>query len=157
MSLEADLVEVRKLCKAFSGLANVEAALSGAVSADASAKAALKRLESAEQDAKKHRSDSDRAKHDKKHTEAETLKLISDANTKAAVILADAEKKAADLVDTARKGVELAIVEKNTAIQNAKTIVDLAKADLISINKEITEATAKLSKIREAIAVVVGK
>ena len=36
MSLEADLIEVRKLTKMFAGIANVEAALSGALGAEAS-------------------------------------------------------------------------------------------------------------------------
>lgn len=157
MSLEADLVEVRKLCKAFAGLANVEAVLNSAVSAEASAKAALKRLEDAELDARKHRAEADRAKHDKHLADGESADVKKKAHAKAANIIAEADRKAKELLDSANKIVESANSEKALAIHNAKVAVDVAKIELDSLNKEIVDATAKLAKIREAIAVVVGK
>jgi hypothetical protein len=157
MSLEADLIEVRKVVKAFASLAQVESALDSVVQAEARLVVAKKALAAVKDE------------HGAVGVElAETKAAVAAAKKQAQDIVAEAKIRAtaaltkadadAKLLAPAAKAKADAIVD--AAIKDqiaAQAAVDLAKAEKARLDADVTAANTKLTEIRAAIAAVVGK
>lgn len=157
MSLEADLIEVRKLTKMFAGIANVEAVLSGALGAEAAAKAAEKRKAEAEAATAAEKVALGNAKTDVAAAKKQSQEVLAVAKGKAVEVVTKADAEAKALVEAAKAkaaGIVDAAVKEQIAAQAA---VDLAKAEKARLDADVSAANTKLTEIRAAIAAVVGK
>lgn len=157
MSLESDLIEVRKLCKAFAGLAGAEAALAAAVSAEGKCRSAEKQLASLSGEIEKVKKSIGAELVGAKAIKDDAIKFAAEskANALEAIKVADAKAKA--ILSEAESKANKALDEGNALIEEAKSRVDKAEARIKELDAQATEAADKLAKLRAAIATVIGK